>query len=157
MRSEGRPVDGRLIGLQVQSQGSVFDQLGSDFPSRPEAEVFETGLELGGPKRRQAEVVEQVLAQFQVCQLATADQQEKRGERHFHLAESPAEGEGPLGIGIGYHDGTGPPPDGLLGHGGFSTRHRFPHPAAQVQALGQFRGWWVGKDEQRVHGAGGES
>ena len=150
-------VDGRLVCLQVQGQRSVLDQLRTGTPPGSVEEVLDPCLEFGGPDRRQAEVVEQVVTQLQVGQLAASDQQQEWRQRRLHLPEPTAQGERSLRVGVGNHDGAGPSLVGFVGHCGIRVGDGLPRPAVQIEALGQFRWRWVWVDEEGVHGVGGVS
>ena len=81
-------VDGGLVGLEVEHERRRTRRSSGAVP-RPGApeQVPEPGLELAGVERRQAEVVEQVVAQLEVAELGAADQQQQRLERDVALAQ----------------------------------------------------------------------
>ena len=70
VRSSGRPSIERLVGLDVQRQPAVLDRLALDLGDALEQQVAQPGLDLDGVERREAEVVEQVVAQLQVGRAA---------------------------------------------------------------------------------------
>ena len=116
--------------------------------------MVEAGRQLGGPERGEAEVVEQVVAQLEVVELAGAHQQQQWFERQFGLAEAAAQGEGVVWVDVGRNDRAGPPLIGFVGHRPVGVADRLPRPAAQVEGLGQL-GWRrVGVDEERIHADG---
>src|SRR5205085_3294214 len=53
--------DGGLVGLEVEGQGAVLDELGPSSATAAHEQVLEARTELGRTERRHAEVVEEVL------------------------------------------------------------------------------------------------
>jgi hypothetical protein len=149
---EGAAGDHRLVGLQVEHQRPVLHQLGAGAPARPPEQVGEAGLELTGRQGHQAEVVEEVLPQLQVGQLADADDEQQGLEWQVTLAQLPAQGEGALRVPVGADHRSGPPVRRLrtLGRlGGGARRPRVPAALERLDHGGRRR---VGEDEQWIHG-----
>ena len=61
---------------------------------------------LGWPQWSQAEVIEQVVSEFQGVQLASTYQYQQGLDWDFYLAEAAAQGKGALRVTIGYYDGA---------------------------------------------------
>ena len=79
VREVQRPAaDGGLVGLDVEHQRAVLDQLRARTPARPPEEVLEPRLQLARIDGSHAEVVEQVLPQLEVEELIGGDHQEQR-------------------------------------------------------------------------------
>ena len=68
--------DGRLIGLYIEGKCAVLHEVGLGDPTTFPEQVTQTSFELYRVKRRQTEVIEQVVAQREVTQLATAHEHE---------------------------------------------------------------------------------
>ena len=122
------PVDHRLVGLEVQRQRGVRDDLGMRAASRAELQVTQTRLELARVERREAEVVEEILAVLEVGELVTGDEQQHRAERRVALAQCATHRERRLRFLVGADDGARPPLRGLL-LGRDRTRSRPPSTA----------------------------
>src|SRR5205823_13450361 len=66
---EGTAADVGLVRLQVQRQRPVLDELGAGPAALLPEQVLEPGLELTRVERREAEVVEEVVAQLEIGEL----------------------------------------------------------------------------------------
>src|SRR5687768_12679633 len=78
---ERAAVDRGLIRLGVEDQRSVLEEFGTRAaPCAPE-QVLESGLEFTRLERQHAEVVEQVVAQFEVVEVLRADEHQQWFER----------------------------------------------------------------------------
>ena len=95
-----------LVGLEVEHQVAVLDELGRRAPAGPPHEVPEAGLELLGVERVQAEVVEQVLAFAELAELRARDEQQQRLEHRVALAQRAAQRERDLGVLVGKRVGA---------------------------------------------------
>src|SRR5258708_33051093 len=84
---ERTPAERGLVGLDVEHQGTVLEQFGASAFAGPPEQVLETRLELTRMERRQAEIVVKVVAQIEVAELCSADQQQERFERAVGLAD----------------------------------------------------------------------
>ena len=102
-----------LVGLEVEHQGSVLQQVRAQPAPCPPEEVRQPGGELVRVDRLQAQVVEEILAQLQLTQLARRDDDQHRSERHLARPEVPAEREGRGGVPSTADDSTGPAVFGL--------------------------------------------
>ena len=74
---------------------------GARAPAGPPEQVAQPRLELLRVERRQAEVVEQVLAQLELAELRAAHEQQDRLERRVALAQRAADPERALGVVVG--------------------------------------------------------
>ena len=120
-------------------------------PRAPE-QVLEAGLELARVERRQAEVVEEVVAQLEVAELGAADEQQQRLEREVALAQRPAEGEG-AAPGRRRRTTMAPaqPSSGSRRVDVASSADGLPRVAGQVERLGQLGRGRVGEEEEGFH------
>src|SRR5439155_97155 len=76
---------GGLVRLEVEHELAVLDELGaSASPCSPE-EMLQARFELARMERREAEVVEHVVAQLEVVQLRARHEQQQRLEREITL------------------------------------------------------------------------
>ena len=115
--------DSRLVGLEVEHQRPVLDDVGPQaLPGAPE-EVLEARHELFGPCREDAEIVVEVVAQQQLAHLVRPDGQEERRHGHLAQAQVPAERDGGVHVVTRHHE-----------------RARVPHGAAVGTWCGQLLG-----------------
>ena len=78
VREVERPVAERgLVGLEVEHEVAVLDDLGPRAPTGAPEQVAQPRLELLRVERREAEVVEEVLAQLELGELRAADEQQR--------------------------------------------------------------------------------
>ena len=147
MRSSGRLGERRLVGLEVEHEVAVLDDLRARAaPGSPE-QVAQPRLELLLVERREAEVVEEVFAHLELAELRAGDEQQHRLERAVALAQRAADAERALGVFVGAHDRAGP----AVGRLGLRRdRHvadRLPRVTGQVERLREQRRRWVGEDQ----------
>ena len=102
-------------------------------------------------ERREAEVVEQVVAQLEVVQPRAREQQQQRLERRVALAERAAQRERALGIDVGADDRARPTVVGLARLRGALVGDGLPRIAAEVERLGQLGRRRVREQKQRLH------
>ncbi len=89
-----------------------------------------------GMERRQAEVVEQVVAELEVGQLHSGHEQEHGLERDVPPAQGAAQRERAVGVGVGHHDGAGPAVGRLDGGGGLDRGRALPRIARRGRGPG---------------------
>src|SRR3954463_15144011 len=70
-------LDGGLVGLEVEGELAVLDELRAGAPTRSPEEVLEPGLELARVERREAEVVEQIVAQLEIAELRAGHEEQQ--------------------------------------------------------------------------------
>ncbi len=102
-----------LVGLEVQHERSVLDQVGAEALSGPPEQMCEPSGELLRVDRFEAEVVEEVLPQLELTELFGRDDDEHRRERDVALAQVPAEQERADRVGAAADHRTRPPALGL--------------------------------------------
>ena len=146
-----------LVGLEVERQLAVLDELGARRPPRAPQQVADPGVQLARVERREAEVVVQLVSQFQLAQLGAREQQQQWADRVVALAQGPAERPSRLQIVIGADEGAGPTVGRFESVCRLDRAGGAPLVTAEVERLGQFGGWRVGEDEQWFHGRSGHS
>ena len=154
VRSSGRPESRGLVGLQVEHQGTVFDEVRAGAPTGPPEHVGQPGVELLGLPRGDAEVIEEVFAQLELSELGAGYDQQQRRHRQIPLAHRPAQGERRLRIDVGADDGAGPSLVRFDPFGGVSRSGGLPGVAGQVEGLSQGRRGRIGEEKQRLHSEG---
>src|SRR5580704_10347345 len=87
---ERLPADRGLIRLEVEDEVGVRRELGTVPPARAKQEMTKARFDLFGMERREAEVVEEVVAVFELVQLRARDEQEDRLDAGVALAQRPA-------------------------------------------------------------------
>ena len=140
----------RLVRLEVEDEVAVLDDLGSRRPTRPPMQVPQARLELPRMERREAEIVEDVLAHLELGELCARDEQEDRLERGVPLAERTADPERALGVVVGADDSARPSVGGLVLRGDRGVRDRLPRIAGEVERLREQRRRRVREDEERL-------
>ena len=145
-------VDDGLVGLEVEHEVAVLDELGCGAEAGAPEQVAEPGLELAGVERIEAEVVVELVAQVELVEAVAADQQEQRLDGQVALADGPAQGPGRIALLVDDDDGAAPAVVGRLADGDALVGHGLPGVAAQVEQAGQLRRRRIGVDEQRFHG-----
>ena len=75
-------------------------------------QVPQTRLEFGGMERREAEVVEELVAVFEFAELGASHQQQHRGCTISSLADPAEERPASLGVACDVDDCSRPPPGG---------------------------------------------
>src|SRR2546430_170981 len=150
---EGSAGHRRLVGLEVEDEVAVLDNLGSRRPTRPPMQVPQARLELPRMERREAEVVEDVLAHLELGELCARDEQEDRLERGVPLAERTADPERALGVVVGADDSARPSVGRLVLRSDRGVRDRLPRIAGEVERLRQQRRRRVREDEKRLRDA----
>jgi hypothetical protein len=114
--------------------------------------VTQPRLELLLVERRQAEVVEQVLAHLQLAELRARDEQQHRLERAVALAQRAADPQRALGVVVGAHDRARPAVGGLRLRGHRRVRDRLPRVAGEVERLREERRRRVREHQERFRG-----
>ncbi len=102
-------------------------------------------------ERREAEVVEELVAQFQITELRAAYQQQHRFERKIAFAQRSTDRERALRVEVGADDRAGPAVVRLGARRSHLVAARLPRIARQVEGLGKLRGRRVGEQQQRLH------
>ena len=90
-----------LVGLEVEHEVAVLDDLGTRAAARAPEQVAQARLELLRVERREAEVVEEVFAHLELGELRARHQQQHRLERAVALAQRAADAERAFGILVG--------------------------------------------------------
>ncbi len=152
--------DRRLVGLEVQHERSVLDDVRPHaLPAAPE-EMLQAGHQFLGPRRQDAEVVEEVVAQEELADLPGADGEEQRRQGHLAQAHVTAEGDRGRHV-VSRHDQRTRVPGraavlpgrrDLVGRG-----HAVVAEPRALQRQGHLGGQVVREGEERVHEAGAQS
>src|SRR3954453_19131733 len=129
----------RLVGVDVQRQAAVLDRLVLHLREALEQQMSQTGLDLDGVERGQAEVVEEVVAQLQLVELRPVEQQQQPGGR-IALAQRPAERPGTLRVGVAGDDRPCPTVRRFVRSGALGRRDCLPAVPAEIQGPRQI-GW----------------
>jgi hypothetical protein len=145
----------RLVGLEVEDQGTVLDQVRSQAPTGPPQQVAQADEDLPFAERSDAEVVEEVVAQRQVTQLVGADHQEERVERDLSPSDLPAQRHGARQVVESTHHRAAPVVAARAALGRLELAGR-PHAPEVVASLAErslhHRRQRIGVAEQRFHG-----
>ncbi len=81
--------DGGLVGLEVEHERAVLDQLRAATPCPCARRGGAAGPRAPGVERGEAEVVEEVVAQLEVGQVGAGDEQEQRARRARRACAAP--------------------------------------------------------------------
>ena len=100
---------------------------------------------------RQAEVVEQVVAQFEVGQLTARDEDEQRRDGTVALAQGAGDAPRTFRVVVGCDHRTRPSLGRLAAGGDVGLADRLPPVAGEVERARQVGGWRVGVDGDEVH------
>src|SRR2546423_4798068 len=147
---EGSAGHRRLVGLEVEDEVAILDDLGSRRPTRPPMQVPQARLELPRMERREAEIDEHVFAHLELGELRAGDEQEDRLERGVPLAQRTADPECALGVVVGADDCARPPVGRLVLRGDRGVRDGLPRIAGEVERLREQRRRRVREDEERL-------
>src|SRR6185369_3825484 len=90
--------DRGLVGLEVEHEHAVLDELGTRPSATSPEQVLEPRFELDRGRRRDAEVVEEVLTQLEVADVRRGDEKKEWFERDVALAEHAAQAERRFGV-----------------------------------------------------------
>ena len=114
---EDAPGHGGLVGLEVQHERPVLDDVGTHALARAPEEVLQARHQLLGPGRQHAEVVVEVVAQEELAHLLLPDAEEKRGQGYLAQAQVAAEGHGRRSCRRRHHQRTRVAPGAAVGAG----------------------------------------
>jgi hypothetical protein len=143
---------GGLIGLQVEDERSVLDQVGSGPPPRPPKKVGPAGLQLLALPRRHAEIVEQILSQLQLTELRSGDKQQEGSSGRSRLRRLRHRANAPSGSTSAHTMAPGPAVVGFDPVGRFDRYRRLPRVTGQIESLSQRRRSRFGEEQERFHG-----
>jgi hypothetical protein len=97
--------------------------------------MLEARFQLERLERRDAEVVEEVLAELELGQALSRKQQQHGLQRQIALAQAAAQREPAVGVFVGADDRPRPPLVGLEPRRGVGRGGRLPRPTPEVECL----------------------